>query len=42
MKKNNNSILFAKKLNREHKVIPLNILNYTLNKTKHFPSTVRE
>lgn len=39
---NNNSNLYLKKLNKEHKIIPLNTFNFSSNEAKHFPSTVRE
>lgn len=38
----NNSTLFNKKVKKQQKVIPLNIINNSLNETKHFPSTTRE
>lgn len=41
-KNKTNSIILAKKLNNEHKVIPLNTIDNTFNETKHFPPTVRE
>ncbi len=37
-----NSIILAKKLNNEHKVIPLNTIDNTFKETKHFPPAVRE
>lgn len=39
---NNNSNIFIKNLNKEHKLIPLNIIDNTLYRRRHFPSSTRE
>ncbi len=38
----NNSDIYLNKVSKEQKIIPLNLIDNTINKARHYPPVIRE